>query len=65
MKTRDIHVFPHNKGWAVKKENTQRASYVSANEEEAIDRARRQAKRQRVEVVIHDEDGKIRDSDSS
>jgi hypothetical protein len=48
MKTRDIHVFPHNKGWAVKKENTQRVSYVSASQEEAIDRARRQAKGQRV-----------------
>lgn len=64
MKKRDIHVFPHGRGWAVKKENTMRVSYVSMKQEEAIERARKQAKRERVEIVVHGKNLEILDSDS-
>lgn len=61
---KDIHVVPHSDGWATKKEGNQRAGAVTDTQKAAIDRARDQAMRERVEVVIHRRDGTIRDSDS-
>ena len=61
---KDIHVVPHAKGWATKKEGSDRAGSVSDTQTKAIERAREQAIRERVEVVIHRKDGRIRDSDS-
>jgi uncharacterized protein YdaT len=63
-KKRDIHVVPHSGGWATRKENADRAGVVTDTQGEAIERAREQARREHVEVVIHRRDGKIRDSDS-
>jgi uncharacterized protein YdaT len=63
-KKRDIHVVPHVNGWATRKENAQRVGSVVDTQKQAIDRAREQAKREKVEVVIHRKDGTIRDSDS-
>jgi hypothetical protein len=63
-KKRDIHVVPHADGWATKKEGSNRAGTVERTQGKAIDAAVAQAKRERVEVVIHGRDGKIRDSDS-
>lgn len=64
MPKRDIHVVKHEKGWATKKEGSERAGSVSPTQREAIDKAREQAKREKTEVVIHGRDGRIRDSDS-
>lgn len=64
MTKKDIHVVPHMDGWATKKEGAQRAGVVVDTQKAAIDRAREQAKRDQVEVVIHRKDGTIRDSDS-
>ena len=64
MTKKDIHVVPHKDGWATKKEGAQRAGVVTDSQKAAIDRAREQAKRDHVEVVIHRKDGTIRDSDS-
>lgn len=64
MAKKDIHVVPHTDGWATKKEGASRAGSVQRTQTEAIERARDQAKREQVEVVIHKRDGKIRDSDS-
>lgn len=61
---RDIHVVPHSDGWATKKEGSGRAGTVESTQSAAIDRARTQAKREHVEVVIHGRNGQIRDSDS-
>jgi uncharacterized protein YdaT len=63
-KKRDIHVVPHDSGWATKREGACRAGAVVNTQREAIERARDQAKREKVEVVIHRPDGRIRDSDS-
>lgn len=63
-KKRDIHVVPHPDGWATRKEKSERAGAVTGTQGEAIERAREQARRENVEVVIHRPDGKIRDSDS-
>lgn len=64
MAKKDIHVVPHKDGWATKKEGAQRAGAVVDTQKVAIERAREQAKREKVEVVIHRKDGSIRDSDS-
>lgn len=63
-KKKDIHVVPHADGWATKKEGNQRAGVVTNTQREAIEKAREQAIREKVEVVIHRKDGTIRDSDS-
>jgi Uncharacterized protein conserved in bacteria (DUF2188). len=64
MKKKDIHVVPHTDGWATRKEGSQRAGTVVDTQRQAIERAREQARRENVEVVIHRKDGTIRDSDS-
>lgn len=64
-KKRDIHVVPHpDGGWARRREGAERAGSRHDTQGDAIDAARDQARRERVEVVIHRPDGKIRDSDS-
>ena len=64
-KKRDIHVVPHKDGgWATRKEGAGRIGTRHATQHDAIDRARDQARRDRVEVVTHRKDGTIRDSDS-
>lgn len=63
-KKRDIHVVRHNDGWATRKEGAQRVGATTDTQKQAIERARDQAKREKVEVVIHGRDNKIRDSDS-
>lgn len=60
----DIHVVPRDNGWAVKKERSERASSVHETKREAIEQARAQAKRDKVELVIHNKDNKISDPDS-
>jgi uncharacterized protein YdaT len=64
MTKKDIHVVPHKDGWATRKEGADRAGAVTDTQKEAIERAREQARRDKVEVVIHRKDGRIRDSDS-
>ncbi len=64
-KKKDIHIVPHSKeGWATKKEGATRAGSLHRTQGAAIERGREQAKRDKVEVVIHRPDGRIRDSDS-
>jgi hypothetical protein len=64
MSKKDIHVVPRGDKWATKKEGAQRAGTVADTQAKAIESARGQAKRERVDVVIHRKDGTIRDSDS-
>ena len=61
---KDIHVVPHPDGWATKKEGAAKAGSVSKTQKEAINQGMKQAKREKVELVIHRKDGTIRDSDS-
>jgi uncharacterized protein YdaT len=57
-------VVPHKDGWATKTEGATRAGVIFDTQKAAIERAREQAKREHVEVVIHRKDGTIRDGDS-
>ncbi|MEK0317760.1 DUF2188 domain-containing protein [Cohnella sp. 56] len=58
------HVVPHDKGWAVKGEGNTRATRVTDTKREAIDAARKIAKNQGAELVVHDREGTIRTKDS-
>ena len=51
MTKKDIHVVPHDDGWATKKEGATRAGVVTRTQQQAIERAVEQAKREHVEVV--------------
>jgi uncharacterized protein YdaT len=64
MTKKDIHVVPHNGGWAVRKEGNERVSSVHRTQAEALEQGREQAKHDKVELVTHGRDGRIRDSDS-
>lgn len=61
---KDIHVVPHDKGWATRKEGSERAGGVYPTKAEALNRGRQQAEREKVELVIHRKDSVIQDSDS-
>ncbi|PWE00008.1 DUF2188 domain-containing protein [Marinilabilia rubra] len=62
--SRNVHVVPNEKGWAVKKEKSQRASRVVKTQGEAIEIGKNYAKEQSSELIIHGKDGKIRDTNS-
>jgi uncharacterized protein YdaT len=56
------HVVPHRKGWAVKGDGNERATKVADTQQKALAIARRIARNQGVDVVIHGRDGKVTDS---
>lgn len=64
MSKKDIHVVPHKDGWAVTREGNGRASSVHKTQADALVHGRDQAKRDKVELVTHGRDGRVRDSDS-
>ena len=56
-----IHIVQRPGGdWAAKKPGAQRASHTATTQRGAFEKARRQAKREKSEVVIHGTNGKIR-----
>jgi hypothetical protein len=61
---RDIHVIPQGRDWAVKKEGSARASRIFPTKELAMAHARLVAKRNKVELVVHRQDGRLQDADS-
>jgi hypothetical protein len=61
---KNLHVVPHNDGWAVRKEGSNRASSVHDTQKDAIASARLSAIKSRGELVIHGRNGRIRDKDS-
>lgn len=61
---KDIHVVPRDNGWATRKEGSERAGGVYPTKDAALNHGRQQARREKVELVIHRKDGTIQDSDS-
>ncbi len=61
MSKRNQHVVPHSEGWAVKGAGSQRASSVHPTQREAIKAARKTAINQSSEMLIHGENGRIRE----
>jgi hypothetical protein len=58
------HVTPKNGAWQVIGAGNEKATKVAGTQKAAIEIAKQIAKNQKSEVVIHGEDGKIRDKDS-
>lgn len=63
-KGKNQHVVPHDNGWAVKGEHNSRATVVTNTQKEAIDAARNIARNQQSELLIHGENGRIRERNS-
>lgn len=61
---RNQHVVPHQDGWAVRGEKTERITTVHPTKQEAVDRGREIARNQGSELVIHGKNGKIQSRDS-
>ena len=58
------HVVPRGDKWAVKGEGNRRATSVHEVQKEAIEAAREIARKQRSELFVHGQDGRIRERDS-
>ncbi|MEZ4690064.1 MAG: DUF2188 domain-containing protein [Ignavibacteria bacterium] len=63
-KNKNQHVVPTRSGWAVKGEGNTKNTKLTDTKAEAIEYAKRIAKNQKSELVIHNKDGKISDKDS-
>lgn len=61
MPNKNQHVVLHPSGWAVKGAGNERASSVHGTQREAIAAARETAMRQGSEMLIHGENGRIRE----
>lgn len=61
MARKNQHVVPRPRGWAVMGAGNTRASSTHRTQRDAIAAARGAAIRQNSEVVIHGENGQIRD----
>lgn len=61
---KNVHVVPQGKQWAVKKEGAARASSLLPTQKEAIVVGRKAAQNEQSELVIHRQNGQIRDKDS-
>ena len=63
-KKKNQHVVPAGEKWGVRKAGNPRLTSKHRTQKLAIERARKIAKKQKSEVVIHRPDGRIRDKDS-
>ena len=65
MSREEHHIVPNkNGGWDVKRNGAERASVHTDTKQEAIDKGRAISRNQATELVIHNKDGKISNSDS-
>jgi uncharacterized protein YdaT len=63
--TKQTHVVPNpDGGWKIKQAGAERSSGNFATKQEAVDRAREISRNQHTELVIHNKDGKIAQSES-
>jgi hypothetical protein len=57
----DVHVVPSEKGWRVEIEGTGGSRSTHKTQSEAAQTARRIARQNKTELLIHGRDGKVRD----
>lgn len=55
------HVVPYNEAWAVRREGNKRITSKHRKQSTAINKAKTIARKHRADVIIHREDGTIRD----
>ena len=63
-KNKHQHVVPHSGGWAVHGGGNTRATVIKDTQQEAIDSAKLIAQNQGCDVIIHGQNGRIRDRNS-
>jgi hypothetical protein len=63
-KGKNQHVVPHNDGWAVRAEKSQRVTKEFDTKAEATSFGREIARNQQSELVIHGKNGIIQNKDS-
>jgi hypothetical protein len=61
---KNLHVTPHEDGWAVRGAGNEKATSIFRTQREAIAAARRIAENQRSELIVHGRNGRIRSKDS-
>ena len=61
MSKKNQHVVPHPGGWAHKGAGNRRATSVHLTQREAITSARKVARSQGTEMLIHSRNGRIRE----
>lgn len=64
MSKKNQHVVPHGNDWAVKGAGNSKTTSVYSTQQEAIDRGRSIAQNQKSELLIHGENGRIREKNS-
>jgi hypothetical protein len=65
MAKSNVHVVPRTSGgWAVRRGGADRASATAPTQREAIERGKQIAEREKTELVIHGENGRIREKNS-
>ena len=64
MSKKNQHVVPHGDDWAVKGAGNSRATSIHSTQHEAINRGREIAQNQKAELLIHGENGRIREKNS-
>lgn len=62
--SKNVHVVPHNDGWAVRIEGNDRVSSQHSTQSEAAEVGRDRARSERSELFIHRENGQIRERNS-
>ncbi|MFC0471093.1 DUF2188 domain-containing protein [Halalkalibacter kiskunsagensis] len=57
--TSQYHLVPHTNGWAIKRANAEKASYVFDTKAKALQKAQSLSSNQETSLVIHKQDGTI------
>jgi hypothetical protein len=60
----NVHVVPKDNNWAVKRANSDDPEATFQTQEEAIESGRQLARAEKVEFILHGEDGRVRLRDS-
>ncbi|MEQ1528356.1 MAG: DUF2188 domain-containing protein [Methylococcales bacterium] len=64
MTKKNQHVVPHGDDWAVKGAGNSKATSIHSTQAEAINRGREIAQNQKSELLIHGQNGRIREKNS-
>ena len=64
MTKKNQHIVPHGNDWAVKGAGNSKATSVHPTQAEAINRGREIAQNQKSELLIHGQNGRIREKNS-
>jgi hypothetical protein len=64
MTKKNQHIVPHGDDWAVKGAGNSKATSVHPTQVEAINRGREIAQNQKSELLIHGQNGRIREKNS-